>query len=157
MNGSDIRHHPNFRVGDFRQRRDLSGMRHAHFNHRRVVLLLQPKQRQRQAKMIVEVSFRFQHAKREERTWAIASFVVVLPVEPVTPISGLPHKRRTAVARVCNATRVSSTERSWLPDEYRLVWSWRMTAATAPLLNACSTKSCPSSLSPFTAKKRSPG
>ena len=39
----------------------------------------------------------------------MASFVVVLPVEPVTPTSGLAHSLRTAVARVCNPFSVSST------------------------------------------------
>ena len=42
----------------------------------------------------------------------MASLVVVFPAEPVTPISGLPHSLRTAVARVCSATSVSSTASS---------------------------------------------
>ena len=40
----------------------------------------------------------------------MASLVVVLPADPVTPISGFPHKRRTALASVCSAMRVSSTD-----------------------------------------------
>ena len=35
--------------------------------------------------------------------------VVVFPAEPVTPISVFPHRRRTAAAKVCSATKVSAT------------------------------------------------
>ena len=71
-------------------------MRHAHLDDGDLMLRLEFQQHQRQAEMIVEVAFRLQTRKRAESTWAIASLVVVLPADPVTPISGLPHRRRTA-------------------------------------------------------------
>ena len=43
------------------------------------------------------------------RTWAIASLVVVLPAEPVTPMTRLPQARRTWRARVCIALRTQSS------------------------------------------------
>ena len=39
----------------------------------------------------------------------MASFVVVLPVEPVTPTTVFPHSLLTAAAKACNAASVSST------------------------------------------------
>ena len=59
--------------------------------------------------MIVELPSDFSTRKRALSTCAIASLVVVLPAEPVTPISGFPQSLRTAVAKDCSATSVSST------------------------------------------------
>ena len=42
----------------------------------------------------------------------MVSLVVVLPAEPVTPISGLPHSRRTAAPSRCSASSESSTTSS---------------------------------------------
>ncbi len=60
------------------------------------------------------------------------SFVVVLPAEPVTPISGLPHSRRTAAPSRCSAWTVSSTSSSGKPAGNRDACCLSTTAATAP-------------------------
>ena len=52
-----------------------------------------------------------------------------LPADPVTPISGLPHSRRTAAPRCCNAASVSSTTSNACLSRNRGSWSAAMTAA----------------------------
>ena len=53
----DVGHHPNFRLRNFRQRANLSRMRHPHLDHRQVVLRFQFQKHHRQPEMIVEVAF----------------------------------------------------------------------------------------------------
>src|SRR5258708_4505132 len=52
-----------FRLRDFRQRTNFSGMRHAHFDYGYLVLRFELKQHKRQTEMIVEVALRLQHTK----------------------------------------------------------------------------------------------
>ena len=63
MYGSNVGHHADLRLRDFRQRANLAGVRHAHFDDRNVVLRFQLQEHERQAEMIIEVAFGLEHAE----------------------------------------------------------------------------------------------
>jgi hypothetical protein len=89
---------------------------------------------------------------------AHSSFVVVLPFEPVTPMT-LPAKRaRAARARSPSAVRASATPMTGTPAQPagtpRAVGT---TTAAAPAWAAAAQNSNPSTRSPGSAKNRRPG
>ena len=74
-----------------RQPRDLARMVHAQLDHADAVLRAQAQQRQRHADVVVEVALRRERARRRSqarRIDAIICVTVVLPLLPVTAISG---------------------------------------------------------------------
>ena len=95
-----------------------------------------------------------------DSTWRSASFVPVLPTEPVTATICAAVRSRAARPRRVIASRTgsgpspgtASTEPSNAAAR-----SAATTAAPAPLSRAARTKSCPSLASPLMAKNRSPG
>jgi hypothetical protein len=99
---------------------------------------------------------------RAPSTSATASFVVVLPTDPVIAITRPPQCRRTIRANRCKAASTPSASASGTRSRrLRSTLSGAThptltTAATAPFASAAATKSCPSKRSPRTAKKSSP-
>src|SRR6266545_3910576 len=61
VNGRDDGDHSDFRLGDFCERRDFAGVRHAHLDNGHLLFRLQLKQHQGKAEMIVEVPLRLQY------------------------------------------------------------------------------------------------
>ena len=90
-----------------------------------------------------------------ERTAQRSSFVVVLPLVPVRPITGMRKRERCLRARACRASRVSSTAIIRSPSDRPL--SLDTTAHAAPASRAALAKRFPSKLSPRRAKNIAPG
>ncbi len=63
MRQADVGHHAFVRRCNLRQRGDLARVRHAHLDHRNLVLGLQAQQLHRKSKMIVQISQRLQHVE----------------------------------------------------------------------------------------------
>src|SRR2546430_6672604 len=90
-------------------------------------------------------------------TARIISFVLVFPLDPVTPTTGLPggNSRRRARASNPSAVSVSATSKNGSPSTAGV--PTRTTAAAAPPAFACSGKACASKRSPVSATNRVPG
>src|SRR3954469_7073892 len=90
---------------------------------------------------------------------ASRSFVEVLPVEPVMPITCAPSARRHAVARRPNAESGSSAARTTPVGDAPAPFACRAPTSTphAPASNACGANREPSTLSPARPTNRSPG
>ncbi|MPM85822.1 hypothetical protein SDC9_132904 [bioreactor metagenome] len=89
-----------------------------------------------------------------ERTLVISSFVVVLPLEPVSAITGILKCSRWYAASSCRVSNTLSTRKKRLLLQTE---GLSTTAYWAPASIACAAKSLPSKLSPLRAKKRDPG
>ncbi len=61
MNGGDDGDHSDFRLGDFCERPDFTGVRHPHLDDGHLLLRLQLEQHQGKTEMIVKISFRLQY------------------------------------------------------------------------------------------------
>ena len=85
---------------------------------------------------------------------ASRSFVEVLPVEPVTPMTLAPSSCRQATASACSAASGSSASRTRSPE--RLLPGATRTPH-APACSAAAAKAPPSTCSPRSPTKRSPG
>ena len=89
---------------------------------------------------------------------ATSSFVVVFPLEPVIPTTGMAKRRRWAAPSRWSAAVVSSTRTTGKsasapsPGGMRVV-----TAQAAPRIRAWATKAWPSWVAPRIAKNASPG
>ena len=100
-----------------------------------------------------------------DRTAWVSSLVEVLPTLPVMPITSAGKRARHALADVCKAAMVSSTNRQTGVDALKgaaggsavrksmVAYSSEIgrstNAAIAPCSNAAATKSCPSTFSPL--------
>ena len=78
----------------------------------RLVLGRQPQQRERQAPLVVERALGLEHSQRVASTPAVSSFVVVLPLLPVTATTGIVKRARCQAASRPSARVVSSTSTS---------------------------------------------
>src|SRR3954471_8884544 len=63
MDRSNVRNYPDVRMSDLSERGNLTRVRHPEFDDRDLVLGFELKQLQWQSEMVVEVPFRFHHAK----------------------------------------------------------------------------------------------
>ena len=63
VNRRHNRDHSDFRLRDLRQRCDLAGVRHAHFDHGYLMVRFQFEKHEGQPEMIVEIAFRLQYAE----------------------------------------------------------------------------------------------
>jgi len=63
MGRRNARHYANIGPRNFRQAGQFAAARHPHFEHGRFVRFVQSKQRQRQAILIIEITFRLQNAE----------------------------------------------------------------------------------------------
>ena len=94
----------------------------------------------------------------DDRTWRIASLVVVLPAEPVTAITFALVRARAAAPVCSSAASTSGTTIIGIairPSEGSR--ASETTSSSAPAAIAAVAKSWPSNLSPLMAKKASPG
>ena len=92
------------------------------------------------------------------RIAAIISFTVVLPLLPVTPMTGSAKPRRQPLAICPSATRVSGTSSSgrFTPARFAGSVARSMTRAATPCLATSARKAWASNVSPFSAMKRLP-
>ena len=89
-----------------------------------------------------------------ESTAQISSLVVVLPLVPVRPRTGMRNRERCMRASLCKASMVSSTT-MYCPSS-GMPLSLETTAHDAPEARACDAKRLPSKFSPFRAKNMAP-
>lgn len=82
---ADVRDHGQVRLRDAREHGQLAEVVHAHLEHGRLAVRLQPQDADRQADLIVIILFRPLRAQCRAQGAAIISFVVVLPTLPVMP------------------------------------------------------------------------
>src|SRR5471030_22375 len=145
------------RRGDLAERFGFARMIHAEFDHRQLVRFVQPKQRQRQADVIVEipaVASRALSPTAAARIDAIISLTVVLPLLPVTAISGIVKRLRQPWANAPSATRVSLT---LIAGTLKSSGVRVTNAAAMPRCATCGRKVWASKRSPLIAMNRSPG
>ena len=160
MHRSDAHDHADVGLGDRGQLGDLTGAAHRHLEHEHLGA------RWRRARISSGTPISVLKLAREAtvRRWGESSassrsFVEVLPVDPVTPITFASSSWRQAVARRCSARSGSSAAISAPGTAHRAASACSGVVSTphAPAASACGAKRPPSSCSPRRPTNSAPG